>query len=141
MGATPYSEIGTIGAFRFRVETMYPPWRGEIQMAEKEERAEGVTRMLQGDDAPEDTDREGQVGPTGGGGGEMAPEGVGESVAHRGENMTAEEGKEAGRYDLGTQGPTNRPVGGSTARDSTGVDPQEPIIDTDAAPTGMGSAS
>jgi len=108
---------------------------------EKEERAAGVSRMLSGDAAPEDTNRESQVGPTGGGGGEMAPEGVGESVGHRGENMIAEEGKEAGRYDLGTQGPTNRPVGGSSARDSSGVDPQEPVVETDTAPTGMGSAS
>jgi hypothetical protein len=105
---------------------------------EKAERAEGVSRQLKGEDAPEDTDRQSQVGPTGGGGGEMAPEGVGESVAHRGENMIEEEGKEPGRYDLGTKGPTNRPVGGSTARDSTGVDPQEPIIETSQAPTGMG---
>lgn len=104
---------------------------------EKQERADGVTRQLTGQDAPSDTNRESQVGPTGGGGGEMAPEGVGESVAHRGENMTAEEGKEAGRYDLGTQGKTNRPVGGSTARDSSGVDPQDPVIDTPA----MGSSS
>lgn len=35
-------------------------------------------------------------------------------------------------------GPTNRPVGGSTATDATGVDPQDPIIDTPQAPTGMG---
>jgi len=108
---------------------------------EKQERADGVSRMLSGEDAPEDTNNESLTGPTGGGGGEMAPEGVGESVGHRGENMIAEEGKEAGRYDLGTQGPTNRPVGGSTARDSSGVDPQEPIEDTTVAPTGMGSAS
>lgn len=105
---------------------------------EKQERAAGVSRQLNGQDAPEDTNRESQVGPTGGRPGEMAPEGVGESVSHRGENMIAEEGKEAGRYDLGTQGKTNRPVGGSTSRDSTGVDPQDPIIETTQAPTGMG---
>jgi hypothetical protein len=95
---------------------------------EKEERAEGVSRQLTGEDAPEDTDRPGQTGPTGGGGGEMSPEGVGESVGHRGENMIAEEGKEAGRQDAGTDGTqADRPVGTSTARDSSGVDPQEPI--------------
>jgi hypothetical protein len=105
---------------------------------EKQDRFEGVTRQLTGEDTPEDTDRESQVGPTGGGTGEMAPEGVGESIAHRGENMIEEEGKEPGRYDSGTQGPTNRPVGGSTNRDATGVDPQEPIIDTPMAPSGMG---
>jgi hypothetical protein len=112
-------------------------------MGEKEERAEGVSRMLSGEDAPEDTNRESQVGPTGGGGGEMAPEGAGEKVegVTGGESMIEKDGKEAGRYDLGTQGPTNRPVGGSTNRDSTGVDPQDPIEDTSAAPQGMGSAS
>jgi hypothetical protein len=71
----------------------------------------------------------------------MAPEGVGESIAHRGENMIDEEGKEEGRYDMGTQGPTNRPVGGSTNRDSTGVDPQDPIEPTSMPGAGMGSAS
>jgi hypothetical protein len=107
---------------------------------EKQERAEGVARQLSGEDAPQDTNPESLTGPTGGGGGEMAPAGVGESVAHRGENMTAEEGKEAGRQDAGTQGPTNRPVGTSTARDSTGVDPQDPVTDGPTL-TGMGSAS
>ena len=106
---------------------------------EQQERAEGVSRQLTCQDAPEDTDRPGQVGPTGGGGGEMAPEGVGESVGHRGENMIEEEGKEAGRYDTGTQGPTNRPVGKSTARDSTGVDPQEPIDPSSPSLPGAGN--
>ncbi len=93
---------------------------------EQAQRAEGVSRQLKGDDAPSDTDRESQVGPTGGGGGEMAPAGVGESVAHRGENMTEEEGKEAGRIDTGTDGTkADRPTGTSTPRDITGVDPQE----------------
>lgn len=109
---------------------------------EKQARAEGVSRQLNDQDAPEDTNRESQVGPTGGGGGEQAPAGVGESVGHRGEDMTAEDGKEAGRQDTGTDGTAaDRPTGSSTARDSTGVDPQDPIEDTSAAPTGMGSAS
>ena len=34
---------------------------------------------------------------------------------------------EEGRHGLGTQGPTDRPVGTSTAEASTGVDPQDPI--------------
>jgi hypothetical protein len=54
------------------------------------------------------------------------PEGVGESTTRRGEDVAAEEGKEPGRYDSGTQGESQRPHGGSTARASTGVDPQEP---------------
>jgi len=93
---------------------------------EQQERAEGVSRQLNDEDAPSDTNRESQVGPTGGGGGEMAPPGVGESVGHRGENMTDEDGKEAGRIDTGTDGtPANRPTGTSTPRDITGVNPQE----------------
>jgi hypothetical protein len=55
------------------------------------------------------------------------PEDVGESTTRRGEDVAAEEGKEPGRYDSGTQGESERPYGGSTARASTGVDPQEPI--------------
>jgi len=55
------------------------------------------------------------------------PDGVGESMTRRGEDVVEDEGKEAGRHDAGTQGETERPVGTSTARDSTGVDPQDPI--------------
>jgi hypothetical protein len=73
--------------------------------------------------------------------GEMAPEGVGESVAHHGENMIEEEGKEPGRYDTGVDEKTGRPYGKSTARDATGVDPQEPIDEDSPTLTGMGSAS
>jgi hypothetical protein len=55
------------------------------------------------------------------------PEGVGESTTRRGEDVSGQEGKEPGRYDSGTQGQSERPTGGSTQRDSTGVDPQDPI--------------
>jgi len=55
------------------------------------------------------------------------PKDVGESQTRRGEDIVKDEGKEAGRHDAGTQGPTERPVGTSTARDSTGIDPQDPI--------------
>ncbi len=110
---------------------------------EKQDRADGVSRMLSGDEAPEDTNPESLTGPTGGGGGQMAPEGAGEKVegVTGGESMIAKDGKEPGRQDAGTQGPTNRPVGTSTARDSSGVDPQDPIEPSTTAPTGMGSAS
>ncbi len=37
-----------------------------------------------------------------------------------------EQGKEAGRSDAGTSG-ADRPAGGSTSRDSTGVNPKDPI--------------
>ena len=51
------------------------------------------------------------------------PLGVGTSTTRRGEVVTEEE-QEAGRHRAGTQGPTDRPVGTSTSRDTTGVDPQ-----------------
>jgi hypothetical protein len=51
---------------------------------------------------------------------------VGESTTRRGEDVIAE-GKEPGRYDSPAQGESQRPAGTSTARDATGVDPQEPI--------------
>lgn len=47
---------------------------------------------------------------------------VGESTARRGEDMVDKEGKEAGRIDTGTEGPTDRPTGESTKRDVTGID-------------------
>jgi hypothetical protein len=53
------------------------------------------------------------------------PLGVGTSTTRRGEDIVEDEGEE-GRRTTGTQGPSQRPVGESTARDSTGVDPQEP---------------
>ncbi len=57
---------------------------------------------------------------------EGSPQDVGKSVTRSGEEVSQGEGKEAGRQDAGTQGPTQRPVGTSTMRDSTGIDPQEP---------------
>ena len=54
------------------------------------------------------------------------PENVGDSTTRRGEAIVDKEGKEPGRMDAGTQGPSQRPVGTSTMRDSTGIDPQDP---------------
>jgi hypothetical protein len=54
------------------------------------------------------------------------PQDAGKSTGSRGEDVK-KRSQEAGRQDAGTAGPTDRPVGTSTARDSTGVDPQEPI--------------
>lgn len=93
---------------------------------EQEERAAGVSRQLKGDSAPSDTDRPSQTGPTGGGGGEEAPSGVGESISRSGEDIKASDGKEAGRVDTGSDATMgDRPTGESNARDLTGVDPQE----------------
>lgn len=91
----------------------------------KDARAEGVRRMLSGEDAPKES-----VQPSGAEteSGQMPPEGVGESITRRGEDVAKRAGKESGRFDTGTDGtPAERPTGGSTARDTTGVDPQEPI--------------
>lgn len=65
------------------------------------------------------------------------PHGVGTSTTRRGEDVIEEEG-EAGRHPTGTQGESQRPVGESTARDSTGIDPQEP---GGATPPVSGSSS
>jgi len=54
-----------------------------------------------------------------------SPKDVGTSTTRRGEDVVEEDGED-GRYRTGTQGESERPVGESTARDSTGIDPQEP---------------
>jgi hypothetical protein len=46
--------------------------------------------------------------------------------ARKGEEIKEEEGQEPGRHDTGTTG-ASRPTGTSTARDSTRVNPQDPI--------------
>jgi len=56
------------------------------------------------------------------------PHGVGDSGQRSAEDVSREE-SEAGRHDTGEQGETGRPTGESTMRDSTSVDPQEPIDD------------
>ena len=53
------------------------------------------------------------------------PGDVGTSTTRRGEDVVGEDGED-GRHRTGTQGESQRPVGESTARDSTGIDPQEP---------------
>jgi hypothetical protein len=52
------------------------------------------------------------------------PGDVGTSTTRRGEDIVEEEGEE-GRHRTGTQGESQRPVGESTPRDSTSIDPQE----------------
>ena len=46
-------------------------------------------------------------------------------MSRRGEEVSGTE-QEPGRKDMGKKGETERPMGTSTARDYTGVDPQEP---------------
>ena len=54
----------------------------------------------------------------------QAPDDVGVSMTRRGEDVSQDDGKEAGRFDTGThEAPSDRPTGESTDRDRSGVDP------------------
>lgn len=53
------------------------------------------------------------------------PENVGKSISGRGEDVVKKEGKEPGRYEEEEEG-ADRPVGKSTLRDQTGVNPADP---------------
>lgn len=101
---------------------------GQTEAESKDARSEGVRRMLNSEDAPQEPDQPMGVVT---GEGKEPPEGVGESITRRGEDVVDRDGGEAGRFDTGTDGtPADRPTGGSTARDATGVDPQDPVVDT-----------
>ena len=52
------------------------------------------------------------------------PQNVGKSVSRRGEEVVKKKGKEPGRYEVEEKG-AGRPVGKSTLRDQTGVDPKK----------------
>lgn len=97
------------------------PGEGEA----KESAVEGHKKAFEGRDTQEASRGGGGQGP------DLTPAGTGQSSTRRGEDVTKEEGPEAGRHDTGTQGASQRPVGTSSARSYTGVDPQEPI-DTDS---------
>ena len=85
---------------------------------EAHERAvEGNRKAFEGRDTQEASRGEAREDP------DFAPEGVGESVSRRGEDVIDDDGGEPGRHAAGTQGRTDRPVGTSTARDVTSVDP------------------
>jgi hypothetical protein len=82
---------------------------------------QGHKKAFEANDTQDEATGEARQGP------DLPPEGTGQSSTRRAETVSAQEGKEAGRRDTGTQGESQRPTGTSTARDSTGVDPQEPI--------------
>jgi hypothetical protein len=89
-------------------------------------RAESVRRQKAGEDSPEEANPQSLVGPTGGSAGKELPKRVGESITRSGEDVAKSEGKEKGRHDTGTDDTeAARPIGESTSRDRTGVDPQE----------------
>jgi len=54
------------------------------------------------------------------------PHGTGDSENRSAEDVAGSE-QEAGRHDTGADGQTGRPTGESDMRDSTSVDPQDPI--------------
>ena len=54
------------------------------------------------------------------------PKNVGKSTTRRGEDVLKREGKEPGRYETEEKGEGGRPVGKSTMRDQTGVNPTKP---------------
>ena len=55
-----------------------------------------------------------------------SPHGVGESTTRRGEDIARDDGKEPGRQDAGVDDtPAQRPVGTSTPRDMTGINPDD----------------
>jgi hypothetical protein len=57
----------------------------------------------------------------------LPSEHAGQSTGRRGEDMIERDGKDAGRQDTGPKGKSQRPTGTSTARDVTGVNPQDAI--------------
>ncbi len=84
----------------------------------KEARAKSVERQLNDEDPPQEP-AENEPGGSHEVGGASK---VGESTTRRGEDVIDKDGKEAGREDTGTEGPTDRPTGTSTERDATGID-------------------
>jgi hypothetical protein len=60
----------------------------------------------------------------------------GDSPTRSGENIIDAEGKEEGREAEGTKGQSERPVGSSDPRDSTGVNPQETVTGGPTQPAG-----
>jgi hypothetical protein len=106
-------------------DSLIPPYDGRTGAEPTENQVanqESVKRAQTGQKAPEEP-----VQPIGAAvgqkQGEMAPEGVGQSYGRRGEDQ-AKATKEPGRYDTGKDA-ANRPTGESTARDKTGVNPQD----------------
>jgi hypothetical protein len=87
----------------------------------KEARAEGVKRALRNEPQPKEPVTHDPEEPVEVGGASS----VGESITRRGEDVVKQEGKEPGRRDTGKEGKAERPTGESSARDTTGINPQE----------------
>jgi hypothetical protein len=121
---------------------LVPPYEGRSTERGSSESAEALTESIE---QQLETTKSGNVGATASPAEEHAvqpeelgdpddapesPHGVGESTTRRGEDVRDDEGKEPGRRDTGVDDtPGQRPHGTSTARDLTGVDPQDPQTD------------
>lgn len=55
------------------------------------------------------------------------PDPVHQPGTGKGEEKVKTEGKQSGRQDTGTTGGANRPTGKSDPKDSTGVNPKDPV--------------
>ena len=55
------------------------------------------------------------------------PDPVHQPGTGKGEEKLTNEGKDAGRQETGSTGDANRPAGISTPKDSTGVNPKDPV--------------
>jgi hypothetical protein len=104
-------------------DSLVPPY--DDRNKGRNERSEGPERMLNGEAPPKEAiQAESAAAPRDDA--KMAPEGVGQSMTRGGEKVSTEDGKEAGRFDSGSDGSkADRPTGGSTPRDLTGVNPQD----------------
>jgi hypothetical protein len=98
-----------------------PPYPG--RSTERDEPAEGTARAWGSEPPAKEPEQPGREETPADA--KMAPEGVGASMTRGGEDVAEQDGKEAGREDTGTKGPSGRPTGTSTVRDSTDVDRDE----------------
>ncbi|HXF02830.1 MAG TPA: hypothetical protein VN601_07555 [Arthrobacter sp.] len=98
-----------------------PPY--EDRSTERAEQAKGTARAWGSEPPAKEPEHPGQEETPADA--RMAPEGVGESMTRGGEEVAGQDGKEPGREDTGTKGPSGRPTGTSTTRDSTDVGTDE----------------
>jgi hypothetical protein len=123
MSQTPGQEIGHD---RGQVDEEHHGWAPDAPGTgeAKEAAIQGHQKAFEANDTQDESKGPARQGA------DLTPEGTGQSSTRRGETVSQQEGKDAGRTDTGTQGESQRPTGTSTARSYTGVDPQEPITDS-----------
>jgi hypothetical protein len=134
MSQSPGQEVsqGEVSHDRGTVDEEHHGWAPDAPGTgeAKEAAIQGHKKAFEANDTQEGSKGGAQQGP------DLTPEGTGQSTTRRGEEVSRQEGKDAGRTDTGTQGESERPTGTSSARDSTGVNPQEPITGSPNMPAG-----